>query len=368
MTEDSQKPWRLILAGTSALALLILFSTVQYSLLDIRVGARPDYLNHLLFNLLFWLPWLPLAFLLLRYIGRHPIDLKKWHVFLPLHIAAMFAFSLLHGIAAHGLYFLLYRVAAADMPRFFLTLWIKTLHINLLVYAAIVSLGCMWDYYRKNQHNRLRTSQLEARLAQARLEALRNRLNPHFLFNTLHAILALVRKDPETAEGMLAGLSDLLRKALDTSDRQEVPLKDELDFLNLYLEIQKVRFRERLKIELSIDPRSLSVPVPNFILQPLVENAIQHGIAPRAEGGSLTISSDMEGHRLILRVQDNGPGFPEGVPDSPEKGFGLTNTRARLDLHYGPLHSLHLENSPKGGASVILELPVTDHRTEELKP
>jgi LytS/YehU family sensor histidine kinase len=254
------------------------------------------------------------------------------------------------------------------MARFFVTLWVKTANLNLLVYAGIVGMGYAWEYYRKNRFSRLEASQLEARLAEARLEALRNRLNPHFLFNTLHTILALVRKDPETAEGMLAGLSDLLRKALDTSDRQEVPLKDELDFLNLYLEIQKVRFRERLKIELSIDPRSLSVPVPNFILQPLVENAIQHGIAPRAEGGSLTISSDMEGHRLILRVRDSGPGFPEGDTDSPKKGFGLTNTRARLDLHYGPLHSLHLENSPEGGASVILELPVTEHRTEGLQP
>ena len=365
MSGDSNKTWRVILAGASALALLTLFSTVQYSLLDLRVGARPDYLNHLVLNLLFWLPWSPLSLLLLRFIDKHPPDMKSWHIFLPRHIAAMFAFSLLHGIFAHVPYLLLYRFAATDMPRFLLTLWIKTLHFNLLVYASILSLGYMWEYYRRNQRDRLKTSELEARLAEARLEALRNRLNPHFLFNTLHTVLALVRKDPEAAAGMLAGLSDLLRKALDTSDLEEVTLKDELDLLNLYLDIQLIRFKDRLRIKTLIDPETLTIPVPKLILQPIVENAIQHGITPRAEGGSLTISSEKEGKRLILRVKDSGPGFPKDAPEAPVPGFGLANTRARLDLHYGQGHSLRFANAPEGGASVTLEMPLAGRRPGE---
>ncbi len=368
MTGDTKKKWRLFLASASALALLTLFSTLQLSLVELRVGSRPDYLNNLVLNLLLWLPWAPLAYFILRFSGKHPIDLKRWYASLPLHTAAMFVFSLMHGVIAHGLYFLLYHIEAADMPRYFIILWAKTAHFNLLVYAAIVSLGYMWEYYRKNQLNRLKASQLEARLSQARLEALQNRLNPHFLFNTLHTILALVRKDPETAEGMLTGLSDLLRKALDTSNLQEVPLKDELDVLNLYLEIQKVRLGDRLKIEFAIDPQTLNVPVPNFILQPVVENAVQHGIAPRAEGGSLSISSEMEDHRLILRVKDSGPGFPEGDPYAMESGFGLDNTRARLDLRYGPHHSLHCENAAEGGALVTMELPIAGRSSWETPP
>ncbi len=365
MTEDSKKNLRLLLIGAAVLVLLALFSTLQTSLVSLRVGRSPDYWNNLIINLLLWMPWAPLAYFVLNFIWKYPVDPKRWYASLPYHAAAAFTCSLLHGIVAHGLYLLLYRFQAADIPRYFITLWVKTAHIDLLLYITIVSLGYMWGYYRITQQNKLIASQLEAKLAFAHLEALRNQLNPHFLFNTLHTILALVRKEPETAEGMLTRLSDLLRKALDSSDQQEVLLKDEIDFLTLYLEIQKVRFKDRLKIELQFDPQTRSVPVPNFLLQPLVENAIQHGIASRAGGGSLTISSKIEDQRLVLHVQDSGPGFPERSTDAPRSGFGLTNTKARLDLHYGPDHSLHCENAAEGGAVVTMILPLSHQSAED---
>jgi len=181
-------------------------------------------------------------------------------------------------------------------------------------------------------------------------------LHPHFLFNTLHAISTLVYKDPKGADEMIANLSELLRATLDTSDQQEIPLRKELDLLERYLEIQQVRFGDRLRIRKEVDPQTLDASVPTLILQPLVENSIKHGIEPRPGPGEIVIGAHRRGTALQLSVRDNGNGVEEH-PAKDGSGIGLSNTRARLEQLYGKEAKLTLSRPSNGGCSVELELP-----------
>ena len=183
------------------------------------------------------------------------------------------------------------------------------------------------------------------------------RLNPHFLFNTLNAVSALMHPDVRAANRMMTRLSDLLRLSLETSAAQEVPLKLELDFLDRYLEIQRARFPDRLHVNLDVQPEALDALVPNFILQPLVENAIRHGIARRSAPGSVEIAARRVNGLVEIAVRDNGAGFPAGRYVLPREGVGLANTRARLRHLYGAAHRFELRNVPAGGAEVLIVIP-----------
>jgi LytS/YehU family sensor histidine kinase len=178
-------------------------------------------------------------------------------------------------------------------------------------------------------------------------------LQPHFLFNTLHSISALMHRDVEAADRMLTRLSDLLRLTLESASTPEVPLSRELDFLDAYLEIQQTRFEERLEVVRDIDPLALDALVPNLLLQPLVENAIRHGVANRTTGGRVEISARRENGRLTLSVRDDGP----GLSPNAGQGVGLSNTRARLEHLYGEAQSLALANDPAGGVRVTVVAP-----------
>ena len=232
------------------------------------------------------------------------------------------------------------------------------IHFNILTYWIIVSIFYMINYYRKSKEHQLTASKLETRLAQAQLEVLKMQLQPHFLFNTLHTISALVRKDAEASDKMICRLSDLLRMTLDNSGLQEVPLKEELEFLKIYLEIEQTRFGERLKIEMDIAPETLDAYVPNLILQPVVENAIKHGISPDIEGGTVKITSKQEDDKLIITVQDDGVGLKENADAVIVKGFGLSNTIERLKQLYGEEASLTIKNAEGGGVIGTFEIPL----------
>ena len=197
-----------------------------------------------------------------------------------------------------------------------------------------------------------RASRLEAQLAQAQLSALKMQLHPHFLFNTLHSISALLHGDVEAADRMVARLGDFLRLTLENSESQEVTLEQELEFLRCYLDIELTRFQDRLRVEFDIGPGTLDALTPNLILQPLVENAIRHGIAHRIEPGCIEIRSGRRGNKLRIEVRDDGPGFASNT-----QGIGLTNTRARLERLYGSGYVLQLSNGTQNGAIVILEIP-----------
>ena len=225
---------------------------------------------------------------------------------------------------------------------------------QLLFYFAILAAGFAREYFLRDRERQAHAVQLQAQLAEARLDALRMQINPHFLFNTLHAISALVDRDPAGVRRMIARLSELLRTTMDSRAAQEIPLRRELEFLDRYIEIMEMRFQGRLRVTRQIDPATLDALVPNLILQPIVENALEHGASRAAGAGVVEIAARREGDRLVLSVRDNGPGIQS---DAAADGIGLANTRARLEALYGPNGTVTLTSSPDGGAIAEISLP-----------
>jgi LytS/YehU family sensor histidine kinase len=292
------------------------------------------------------------------WLARHfPIDRARWHRTLFIHLVAATLFSLSWMILRAAIEHLVSRasVQPVSFETAFTHALVTTFVVNTLVYWALVSLAHALGYYLKYRERTVRAAELEKRLTEAKLQALQMQLNPHFLFNTLHAISSLMHQDVEAADRMLARLSDLLRYALESTDSQEVPLRKELDFLTRYLEIEQTRFGERLQVRLQIDPAAMDAKVPNLILQPLVENAIKHGVEPHARPGILELRAQKENSTLRLEVEDNGAGL------QPTKragfGVGLSNTRARLEQLYGNAHSLEMLDGARGGLLVRLSIP-----------
>ena len=247
----------------------------------------------------------------------------------------------------------------AGWSRFMPGLWPlfrDNIHLNILTYWAILGVYYVLDYHHRWREREVRAAELERALSEAQLQALKMQLHPHFLFNALNSIAALMHSDVEAADTMLVRLSDLLRRVLDQAGAQEVSLGQELDFLRPYLDIEKVRFQERLSVDFAIPPELLEARVPNLILQPLVENAIRHGIAPRTAPGRITVSAVREGETLHLEVRDNGRGLFEGR--APDEGIGLSNTRERLQRLYGEAQSFTLVNLPEGGMAARISLPL----------
>lgn len=226
-----------------------------------------------------------------------------------------------------------------------------------MVMYWMVALGHLgWRSYQRHREHELEEAELRQQVVEARLDALRMQLNPHFLFNTLHTISALIHDNPEAADRVVARLSELLRLSLDQSRAQEVPLREELAFLDRYLEIEQTRFGDRLAVERTIESDSQEALVPCLILQPLVENAIRHGIEQREETGRLAISARRDNGVLELSISDNGSGLPEDT-DAPREGIGLSNTRSRLQHLYGDKQQLELKKAPGGGLEARITIP-----------
>jgi LytS/YehU family sensor histidine kinase len=231
-----------------------------------------------------------------------------------------------------------------------------SLDYGVMLYAIVLLVHYAVKYYARYQEGRLRASQLETRLAQAQLRALKMQLQPHFLFNTLHSIATLVPEDPEAAETMIARLSELLRLSLENNGWQAVSLSKELEFTESYLGIEQIRFEDRMTVKFDIDPETLDAEVPNLILQPLVENAIHHGMSGGA--GSIEIRSRRSEGKLILQVLDDGPGFGNsGISGPSGKGLGLANTRARLEALYGKEHNFVVRSASNGGVEAAILIP-----------
>ena len=226
---------------------------------------------------------------------------------------------------------------------------------NLLTYLAIAAAIHTGRFFDRSRGRAMRTTALEAQLAQARLQALKAQLHPHFLFNTLNAISALMHRDVESADRMIALLSDLLRVSLDKDDRHQVSLREELAILERYLAIERIRFRDRLRIEIDVERPCYDALIPRLILQPLVENSVIHGIALQSTAGLISIRARRTGNRLSVTVADDGPGLLEESP--LKEGVGLSNTRARLAELYGSDHRLTLERATVGGLEVGIEVP-----------
>ena len=224
-------------------------------------------------------------------------------------------------------------------------------------YLPIVLIAHVATYYQRFRERELRTSQLEAQLEKARLQSLKSQLQPHFLFNTLNSISALMLTNVEAADRMITRLGDLLRISLETAGTQMTTLSRELEFVNCYIEIEKVRFEERLKVTIDVAPETLDASVPHLLLQPLVDNAIKHGISRLGSGGEIRISATQDGDDLHLEVRDNGPGIKE-PGRSPSGGVGLKITRERLETIYGQNQSVELISLPAGGVAARVCIPL----------
>jgi sensor histidine kinase YesM len=227
---------------------------------------------------------------------------------------------------------------------------------NLFIFGAVVFAWHAMRYSGDLRDKQLRSAELESLLREARLQALRSQLNPHFLFNTLHSIAELVHENPPLAEQLILRLGELLRKVLASVDQQEVALSEELDFIRAYLDIEQMRLGERLTVEWDIDQETKAVKVPTLLLQPLVENAVQHGIAASNIPGTVRIQARRENGFLQLLVQDSGPGFDQSNPRT-NPGIGLKNTEARLRTIFGDNHRFELINDR--GLLVRVRLPIT---------
>lgn len=244
--------------------------------------------------------------------------------------------------------------------------WVHYLICYLVIYWLVVFAQLGWHYYNRYREREVQTAELQRELVEARLEALRMQLNPHFLFNALHAVSALIHDNPNAADRVVARLSELLRLSLDQTKPQEVPLVEELAFLDRYLEIEQTRFADRLKVEKTISKDVQNALVPYLILQPIVENAIRHGIEPREDLGLLQISADRRDGRLLLRVRDNGDESSAKAGRIAPEGIGLSNTRSRLRHLYGEDFRFELAAGTGGGVEARMEIPF--HTTIERHP
>lgn len=307
-------------------------------------------------------PWQCWAFatpLILALGRRFRLERGVWPRSLAVHMAALAAFMVPYVL-------LIYFVSRAagekwlvesSLGRVLPLMMAKYIVTALLIYGGTLSISYAVEYHRRYREGELAQAQLETRLVHAQLDALRAQLHPHFLFNTLNAISVLVRKqDTAGSIRMLTGVSELLRMALNTTGRQHVPFHEDLDFLERYLDIEQTRFQDRLQVARAIDPATLGALVPSLILQPLVENAIKHGLATRSGAGRVELRASREGARLVLEVLDDGPGLAPGW-DRRDGRIGVANVRARLHQLYGDRHTFTLENRAGGGVRARMELP-----------
>ncbi len=341
--------------------ILLLFWTLvgliyssQLRFFDSVRGSSYSWGHYIAEALADWYTWAVLTPLILRLAKRYPFTQRRWSWVILLHLPAslLIAAAQLFIQAAADQIFIHQQYSLAAITGQLPQLFTRKYYFCVLVYWAIVFVHQSIAYYQQQQ---LQAAQLETRLAQAQLQALKMQLHPHFLFNTLHAISTLVHEDPKAADQMIARLSELLRLTLANQNRQEVALAQELEFLHTYLEIERLRFQDRLTVKLNIAPETLDARVPNLILQPLVENSIRHGIAARRGAGWIEIGAARHNGTLDLHVRDNGAGLP--TSGTFQEGVGLANTRARLAQLYGDRHHFEMANRVTGGLEVRLKIP-----------
>lgn len=340
--------------------LFALFFASQFALQN-QLSENPiPFWRILSWQLVSGYAWFLFSPIILTLSAKYPFEDQKWRVSVPIHVVASILVSLcLLAVDAFILPKLGY-LARFQLTSFFETykiLFFVNFHFSIAIYWAVVAIHQAILYYRKYRERELKTSQLEARLAQSRLQVLKMQLHPHFLFNTLNAISELIHRNPDVADRMITDLSDLLRMSFENLEVQEIPLSQELEFLRKYLEIEQTRFHDRLEVKMDIASDTLDASVPNMILQPLVENAIKHGISPKADGGHINVTAARSNGHLQIRVSDDGVGVPGGEVSRVEEGVGLSNTRRRLRHLYGDAHTFDLNSVGGHGVNVDLDIP-----------
>jgi two-component system, LytTR family, sensor kinase len=304
-----------------------------------------------------WYTWGLLGLIAFRLSRRFSPERNRWPNWLALHMASCLGFAAVKIFIDYPIIKGLYCPRPDDLtfPVFVRMGFSGPFLRFILYYWALIAVSHALDYYGKYREGQLRAAQLEAGLTRARLHLLKTQLQPHFLFNTLNAISALLHVDADAADRMLARLGDLLHLALEDFAVQEAPLTRELEIARSYLEIEQGRLGPRLIVDWNIAAEACDAWVPTFLLQPLIENAVRHGIAARIEPGCIEIHARRKGAELHLEVRDDGPGLLPGGEESG--GVGLANTRARLRHLYGTAQRLELANLPRGGCVARIVLP-----------
>jgi hypothetical protein len=358
---------RVSLPGIIGVATMFgIFSGLQaYNYVSLFMEQRTPFHVLLALNLTYWYAWAALVPGILWLARRYRFGRHTWRRAASMHGLGVLGATCIHAVLTVTARVVIMRTLAgrdvAWWPAFH-ELFFLNFDWEMMTYWAVVGLSHALDFHRESQERALTAAHLQTKLAEAQLQALQRQLHPHFLFNTLHTISALMHRDTMAADAMLARLSDLLRLTLDRIGVQHVPLHEELDFIEKYLDIERTRYGDRLQVRFDIQPETLDASVPNLLLQPLVENAVRHGIAPKIGGGRVEIVARAEGGELHLVVRDDGFGPPGNAAASVGKGVGLTNTRSRLEHLYGSHHRLEFERPAGGGLAVTIVIPLVLER------
>jgi hypothetical protein len=330
------------------------------------------------FGTTFWLElsqiltYVPLTPLVYIFAIRYPIRRNNWRrrvlPYLGMGVLFCVAHIILRGITPYAIYEPKYRDWTSAIwnahSHHFGIQWdgLRKLFLNNVVdditgtFVPIVLIANAVSYYRKYRDGEIQASQLEAQLAKAHLQSLKSQLQPHFLFNTMHSISALMLTDVQAADRMITRLADLLRMNLESAGTQITTLSKELEFVNCYLSIEQVRFEDRLSVVVDVAPETLDARVPQLLLQPLVDNAVKHGISHRVAGGQIHIGAHRQNGDLKLEVRDNGPGLSTSASDRGCR-IGLKVTRERLEALYGQNQCVELASPSEGGVSVLVSIP-----------
>jgi len=356
--------WLSIAAGWMLIALSFTLNYFFFARHYVEIFSEPPTLVQMLvWEIPYWILWAAMAPIVFRLTRRFPLERDRWLANALVHVAAGLTLAIAHRVVYLPICWLLYVDAYRDSPTL-LDLYRSDLLFNLptglMSYGTFLLVSNVMDYYERYQAGRLREAELETQLAQAQLQALKMQLHPHFLFNTLNSISALQLTDAEAANRMTARLGDFLRMTLDNAGAQEVTLRQEMEFLRCYLEIERIRFQDRMQVTMEIEAEALDVRVPNLILQPIVENAIKYAVLLQSGSGHIQVRAARVNGCLRMQVEDDGVGLqlPREGNRATRGGVGLTNTQARLKQLYGGDHRFELANAPGGGLLVTLEIPV----------
>ncbi len=346
-----------------------LFDATQTVFVMRAEGMHHNWIQLFVTSLLAWLPWALATPFVLRlgsqYSPAQWRQLSMWGT----HFGACATIGLVSAAWIASLEELLNPWAKVPAREPFLHFWLHKflngLFSYVILYATILLISYMLDSRERLAIQQTETSRLSEQLSKAQLSALRRQIEPHFLFNTLNAIAGLVReKRNDAAVSMIAGLSDFLRRVLEDSNRQEVPLGEEMEFLQKYLDIQKVRFADRLQLSVDVPRELFPAQVPTLILQPMVENAVKHGIAKRAQGGAIRITASRSNGMLTLRVYNDGPNLPANWEMS-QTGIGISNMRTRLQSLYGDRFEWSMRNEAPGGVETSVSVPFVSKPIKE---
>jgi two-component system, LytTR family, sensor kinase len=339
----------------------VIFAAISYAAAIGENNREFGFVAALRLNLVQFYLWAILSPLLFRFSRRFPIEFRPLNLRnLLLYFPALISFAGIHQLIHLAVLWSItprWRQRYPALTDCYRAYFAFGFYIDLIIASLIVVAVHALLYYQNFRASELAQSSLKTQLAQAQLRALKMQLHPHFLFNTLHSISSLILEDPPKANSMIARLGDFLRLTLENSNQQLVSLKEETEFLRCYLEIEQVRFGDRLTVSFELEPQTLSAQVPHLILQPVVENAIQHAIAPRATRGHINIEAKRLNSSLRLEVRDNGPGITSNGDLLRTEGVGLSNVRARLHQIYGSESRFELMNARDGGLAVVMQIP-----------